>query len=239
MTTDRDPRCQATAPQGEVGIGVPSGAGRDVVVVAGGVPPAPTAAEGLPDDAYVIAADSGLDYARGLGLEVDLVIGDMDSVRAESLAAAAEVGIRIEQHPAAKDETDLELALARAIEGNPTQLVVIGGDAGRFDHLMGVALLIASPRYAAVRVEARLGSAVVHVVRDRVVLHGDAGSVVTLLPVHGRVHRVTTQGLVYPLAGEDLAPGTTRGLSNQMIGETATVGVRRGVLLVVQPHALG
>jgi thiamine pyrophosphokinase len=207
-----------------------------VVVVAGGDPPAPGAAAGLPADAYVIAADSGLDFAADLGLRVDLVVGDLDSVSDEALAAAKAAGTTIEQHPAAKDQTDLELALDRALDRRPDNIVVIGGAGGRFDHVLGGTLALASERYAGVSVEARLGTALVTVIRGAAALHGVPGELVTLLPVGGTARGITTDGLLYPLAGEDLGPGTTRGVSNELVATTAYIEVYDGVLLAIQPH---
>ena len=60
----------------------------------------------------------------------------------------------------------------------------------------------------------------------------------TPLPVAGTAHGVHTTGLRYPLLGEDLLPGSTRGVSNELLGAEATVSVGDGVLLAVQPHAL-
>lgn len=209
------------------------------------------------DRARVIAADSGLEHALALGLDVDLVVGDMDSVSPAALAAAEVAGSTVEQHPVAKDETDLELALNRALDllpaapggtgrtGHPSdgaksrgRVVVIGGVGGRLDHLLSVALLLAAPAYAEVSVEARLGPAALHVVRDVVTLHGRPGELVTLLPLHGPARGVTTEGLLYPLEDEDLGPGTSRGVSNVFRGETASVRLREGILLAIQPHAL-
>jgi thiamine pyrophosphokinase len=62
---------------------------------------------------------------------------------------------------------------------------------------------------------------------------------VTLLPVQGPARGVTTDGLLYPLAGEDLLPGTSRGVSNQLLHESATVTVADGVLVAIQPGQLG
>lgn len=197
----------------------------------------------------MVAADSGLEHALDLGLDVDLVVGDMDSVDASALDAAEAAGTKVEQHPGAKDETDLELALHRALDLLPAdvaegrsrrggRIVVLGGDGGRLDHLLSTALLLAAPAYADVAVEARLGPAFVHVVRDEVTLQGQPGDLVTLLPVHGPARGVTTDGLAYPLAGEELGPGTSRGVSNELLGPAATVRLQEGVLLTIQPLAL-
>src|SRR5690349_19765065 len=96
-----------------------------VVVVAGGHSSVGRALE-LPEDAHVFAADSGVDLALALGLHVDRAIGDFDSVSAAGLAAVEAAGAVVERHPAAKDATDLELALDAAVALEPARIVVVG-----------------------------------------------------------------------------------------------------------------
>jgi thiamine pyrophosphokinase len=67
------------------------------------------------------------------------------------------------------------------------------------------------------------------------VLAGAAGAVLTLLPVHGAALGVRTNGLRYPLRDEDLAAGTSRGVSNEFLGGPASVSVTAGVLLAIAP----
>ncbi|HEX6238094.1 MAG TPA: thiamine diphosphokinase [Acidimicrobiales bacterium] len=209
-----------------------------VIVVAGGGPPAPGVAARLPVGARVIAADSGLEHAARLGLTAEVVIGDMDSVAPAALEAAAAAGVRVERHPAAKDATDLELALDAALALRPAHLAVVsGGDPSRLDHVLAFALLLAEHRFATTSVEAWLGSTHLTVIGAgrTAQLAGRAGDLVTLLPLHGAAVGVTTSGLLYPLDDEDLPPGTTRGVSNEMLAEVATVALRGGVLVAVQP----
>jgi thiamine pyrophosphokinase len=205
-----------------------------VIVVAGGEP-GPARAPQLPDSATVIAADSGVDRALALGLHVDLAIGDFDSVSAHGLAAVEAAGARVERHPAAKDATDLELALDAALALGPERIVVVGSPGGRLDHVLGSLLLLAHERYANARVTAELGGARVDVVRGSAELVDEPGAVVSLLPVHGAAEGVTTEGLEYPLHGETLPAGTTRGISNVFVAGTAGVTVERGCLLAVRP----
>jgi len=208
-----------------------------VVVVTGGEPLDPHLADDVPADALVIAADSGVDHALAIGRHVDIAVGDFDSVTATGLQRSVDGGARVDRHPAAKDRTDLEIALDEvlALAPRPERVVVLGGAGGRLDHLLANALLLAAPAYASLRIEARMGAARVHVVRDRVELTGRAGDLVTLLAVGGPACGVRTDGLVYPLHGEALEPGSTRGVSNVLIGSHATVTLEHGVLLAVLP----
>lgn len=216
--------------------GAPAGT---AVVVAGGGPPDVTSLEAIPPDALVVAADSGLDHARAVGLRVDVVVGDMDSVTAVTLDDATADGVAIERHSEAKDATDLELALDVAVDRGARRIVVLGPDTGRLDHLLAAVALLASPRYAAVGVEGWLGPARLTVVRSSTTLFGWPGALVTLLPVHGPAEGVTTEGLLYPLDNEDLLPGSTRGVSNEMLGEQAGVALCGGVLVAIVPGDSG
>jgi len=205
-----------------------------IVVVTAGGPPAVRPRE-LPLGAAVIAADGGVDRALSLGLHVDLAIGDLDSVTTKGLQAAEAAGARVERHPAEKDATDLELALDAAVALGPARIVVVGSDGGRLDHLLGSLLLLADGRYAGPRIEAWLGAAHVDVIRGSLRLDGRPGDVVSLIPVHGDAEGVTTEGLVYPLSGETLTAGTSRGTSNLFSAAEAAVTVLRGCLLAVRP----
>src|SRR4249919_533273 len=107
-----------------------------VVIFAGGTRPLARRVRAIASEAsFVIAADSGADHARALGVPVDLAVGDFDSISAEGLGALERAGVRLEHHPSQKDATDLELALAAALALQPRRVVVLGGVHGRLDHL--------------------------------------------------------------------------------------------------------
>lgn len=205
------------------------------IVVAGGAPVDPRVLDGLPRGARVIAADSGLGHARTLGLDADVVVGDMDSVDPAALAEAAAAGALVVQHPVAKDATDLELALGWAHAAGHRRTVVIGGAGGRISHLLGNAAVIASPAFADMDVEWHLARATIRVVRPASPAHieGAAGDLVSLLAVGGPAEGVTTAGLRWRLTGATLGPGSTRGISNEMTDAAAGVTLGSGVLLAV------
>jgi thiamine pyrophosphokinase len=207
----------------------------DVVVVASGPGPGLT----LPRARHVVAADGGLLRARALGLEVDVVVGDLDSVTPDALADAESTGVRVVRYPQAKDGTDLELALDEAVAlcagaAMPRVLAVASAE-GRLDHLLSSLLLLGAERYAAVELDALVGDALVHVVRGERTLTGAPGELLTLLAIGGPATGVTTSGLEYPLRGETLEPGSTRGVSNVVTETEASVTLTGGVLLAIRP----
>ncbi|HEV8296253.1 MAG TPA: thiamine diphosphokinase [Acidimicrobiales bacterium] len=217
-------------------------ADRTVVVVAGGSePPASGVQAALPTaPALVIAADSGLAHAKLLGLAVDLVVGDLDSVDAAALERAVATGTRVERHPAAKDKTDLELALDVAVRdgGAGSRIVVVTSVGGRLDHGVANLLVLASPRYRDVRIDAFVDAWAVAVVRaGSRRLEARVGRLVTLLPVGGEAVGVTTSGLLYPLADETLHVGSSRGVSNVAQAVAFTVTVREGTVLAIREWA--
>ena len=206
-----------------------------LVVVSGGEAPSRGAVWAVPEGALVVAADRGLEHARALGLEVAVAVGDFDSASPEAVAAAERAGVRIERHVAEKDETDLELALDAAIDLEPARILVLAGRGGRLDHELSSLLLLCSEKYAGVQIDALVGEAKVHVVRGARELEGVRGELLTLLPAHGVAEGVRTAGLAYPLQGETLDAGSTRGVSNIFVERTARVALERGVLLAIRP----
>jgi len=199
---------------------------KTVVVLAGG--PDVPADFTLPEGATVIAADGGAE----LGVPVDLAVGDFDSTTTETLASIPAT----ERHPADKDATDLELALRAALKLEPDRILVVGSAGGRLDHLLGSLLLLAAEQYADVQVDARLGAAEAHVLRGERVLAGVPGELISLFALHGAAEGVVAEGLVYPLHGETLQPGSSRGTSNVFAGDEARISVARGVLLAIRPN---
>jgi thiamine pyrophosphokinase len=202
-----------------------------VVVVAGGSPPSSRALEEIPAGAPVIAADGGVDHALALGLDVELAIGDFDSATPEALESAG----RTERHPVEKDATDLELALRAALALQPRRILVVGGIEGRLDHLFSELLILGAEDLAGVEVDAVLGEARVHVVRGERVLSGAEGELISLFALNGPAMGIETEGLAYPLRGETLMPGSSRGISNMFSATEARVSLERGLLLAVRP----
>jgi thiamine pyrophosphokinase len=189
----------------------------------------------VPDDALVVAADGGLAEANRLGVHVDLVVGDLDSVNEADLGAFDRRGGRVRRHPEDKDATDLDLAIAASIESGVGRVVIVGGSGGRLDHLLGNIVLLASPRFGEIEVDAVFGASRLHVVRGRRGLSGVPGELISLFALGGPARGVRTEGLRWALHDAELDEGSSLGVSNRFLGERAVVEVGSGVLLAVRP----
>lgn len=194
----------------------------------------------------VIAADGGARHASQLGVDIDLWVGDGDSIGEDALVALGASGVPLERSRPDKDESDTELAVLAALRRGAGGVVIVGALGGRrIDHTLANVGLLAMPELAG-------RSATILDARSRIslirapgpeggpverILPGEPGGVVTLLALGDAVEGVSTRGLAYPLVDEPLTAGRARGLSNVRTSRGAAVVVGRGLLLVVESPA--
>jgi thiamine pyrophosphokinase len=185
-----------------------------------------------PDD-FILCADGGTRHVLTLELLPQLVIGDLDSTDNNDLQQLQGAGVQIELFPRDKNETDLELALAHAVELNPGQILIAAALGGRIDQALANISLLSKPQLAARDIRLDDGVEEVFFCRAQVRVHGGSGDIVSLIPWGSPVHGIQTQGLKWPLKDETLHPDKTRGISNEMLSESATITIGSGLLLVV------
>jgi thiamine pyrophosphokinase len=205
------------------------------IVVAGGDAALDDAAQ-LAGADLVIAADSGAAWLAARHIRPDVVIGDMDSVDPALLDRLAADGVRIERHPPNKDASDAELAVERAMNAGGDDVTIIGALGGeRLDHELANLLLLGD-RHWATGLRIVRGGTVIRALRggDSLTLGGAVGDIVTLLSIDGDAAGVRTHGLEYPLNGQTLPLGRSRGLSNSVEHTPASVSLERGTLLVIE-----
>ena len=184
----------------------------------------------------VLCADGGMRNAAALGIWPDVVIGDLDSLPEGAMEMLEAHGVHVALHPRAKDETDLELALLYAAAHGARQATVLGTRGGRLDHELGNLLLLAHPDLRGIDVRFRADRQEALLVEGEKVLVGKPGDLLSLLPIGGDAHGITTHGLEYALSDETLYLGRTRGISNAFVGSRATVRLGSGILLAIHTH---
>ncbi len=214
---------------------------KHTIVITGGSSPDPRALDHVGGHDEVVCADSGFDHALSLGLDVDLLVGDLDSISDHGRAEARRRGTSMLVADVDKDLTDTELALSASVARGATVITLLAGGGDRLDHLLGTISALASDTLSHLdHVAAWIAWDHLVVARpDRpVTLELPPGSLVSLLPLDGSARGVHTTGLRWPLHGETLRADRARGVSNEVVAPEMSVRLDDGVLAVIAPGLL-
>jgi thiamine pyrophosphokinase len=140
-------------------------------------------------------------------------------------------------HPRDKDATDGQLAVERALEVEPSGVWMLGFLGGpRLDQALANVMLLLRVELAATLLDER-NELVLLRPGSQHTWRAERGEVISLMPLGEDAHGVRTVGLRWPLDGERLTPGDTRGVSNEAVSDEVGVSVERGVLLVTRHFA--
>ncbi len=116
----------------------------EILLAAGGKPPAGFWFKEVAADKKIWAIDKGLEICQNCGILPEFLIGDFDSAKNSSVRQAENAGIKIERQPVEKDFTDTELALIRAEECGKDFAVLTGAFGGRADHFYNLLFVCAA-----------------------------------------------------------------------------------------------
>lgn len=187
----------------------------------------------LPGD-FLVAVDGGLHHLKRLGLNPDLLIGDLDSVDASELAEIIDAGIEVQRFPPAKDQTDLELALEYALKNGYAQIVIAYPFGERMDHTLGNLGLLSRPDLAGKTLSLDDGQMEARLLDASASLTTQPGDLISLIAWGIPVEGIITKGLQYSLNNESLVPWQTRGISNVALANSIEIDLRSGRLLIIR-----
>lgn len=155
----------------------------------------------------------------------DLIIGDFDSLKKIPKDAP------VIKYPLDKDFTDAELALEYCRKIKAKEVVVVGLLGRRLDHL--ITNLMSLSKYNFKIIE---GNQEIFIVKNKSIIKGKPGDLISLIPLSGDCRGVTTVGLKWPLQVRNLQVGSSLGVSNVMLSKSAQVSLKAGCLLVVHTY---
>lgn len=177
----------------------------------------------------VIAADRGFDSLMAYGVRPDLAVGDFDSLGHRPNHP------NVIQLPTEKDDTDMVFALRKGIELGYRRFILLGGVGGRLEHTLGNLQLLnwlAGQGGQGFLVGEKTAATCI---RDgkRVDFPASMSGSLSVLCISGMAEGVDLVGLKYPLEKHTLTSQFPLGLSNQFLGQEATVSVETGSLLLL------
>lgn len=202
---------------------------RGLVITGGNGPPATVLREWSRGVRLIVAADSGLEHALAAGVEPDMVVGDMDSLRDQGLLQQFPVE-RVRSFDQDKDDTDTEIALDFLFSEGCDEVVLAGGGGGRLDHLVGILAIFDRERHPTLWLT---DTDEVTAVDRHLERRGMRRRVVSFFPVGSETCRMTSTGLEWPLDELEWQHGDV-GISNRVVGDVLRVDMLSGRLIMVQ-----
>ena len=177
---------------------------------------------------YVIAADRGYDSRMAYGVNPDLVVGDFDSL------GEVPNHPNVIQLPAEKDDTDMVFALRQGLDLGYRRFVMLGGVGGRLEHTLGNLQLLDWLASQGAQGFLAGEKTVATAVRNGTLTFPAAMSgYLSVLCNSGTARGVTLRGLKYPLERYTMTGSFPLGVSNQFLGQPASVSVEDGCLLLL------
>ncbi len=180
---------------------------------------------------FKVAADSGAELMRKIGIHPDLLVGDMDSISKKTLEFYEEKGVKILRFPTKKDEIDTELAVIQA-EKNSGVVLIAGAFGNRLDQTLAVFRLV--EKYSNVV----LFNEKLYVLKvtKRVKLSSAPGETWSILPLRNDALGVSLRGFEYTLEKKVMEYLRPYGISNVSLGNEVEVDPGNGTLLVFRYH---
>ena len=186
---------------------------------------------------YIIVADSGMEFMRRVGLKPNMIIGDFDSVKEDTLNFFKEQqGISWKELNPVKDDTDTEFAIRQAIELGAKEITILGATGTRLDHVLGNIALLGIGLQEQVDIRLVDSNNRIRMIDKSMKLRNTEqfGNFVSLVPYTGEVKGVTLKGFKYPLQDYTMGVFSSLGISNEVVEEEAEILFEEGILLVIE-----
>ncbi len=181
---------------------------------------------------YIISADGGARHLRRMGIAPHILMGDFDSAHSGDMKYFADRGIEIYRFPVEKDMTDSELAIEMALEKGADEIVLLAATGTRLDHSAANIFLLKKLMDRGIKACIADEYNRVFMSDRSFTVEAIDGYKLSLIPISDKVTGVSTNGLKYPLNNATMTLGTSWGISNEFLEETASVEVEEGILLV-------
>ncbi|MRH42215.1 thiamine diphosphokinase [Aquibacillus halophilus] len=183
-----------------------------------------------------IGADKGAMTLLNQKITPDIAIGDFDSITESELKLVKQESHHFEIFPIEKDETDLELAVKKALELKPTKIYLFGVTGGRLDHGMASIQLLyklIEEKVSGIIIDGSnqmelKAPGVYHIYDDPIY------SNISFLPFSQKVIGISLEGFYYSLSNTTINWGSTLCISNKLLLEKGTFSFREGILLVIK-----
>ena len=185
----------------------------------------------------IIAGDRGLEALYQLKIIPNHVVGDFDSVSPEILEFYKKQSqIIFHTFHAEKDNTDTDIALQLAIRLKSSKITIMGALGKRMDHAIANIHILKDALEANIPCQMIDEHNRIYLINKEMTLEKEKvyGKYVSLIPLTSTVEGLSLTGFKYPLKDYTLPIGTSLGISNEIIGDTAHIQMKNDILIVIE-----
>lgn len=208
-----------------------------IIIAAGAPPTKKLLTQEITSNSTIIAVDGGANCLRKYHIMPHYLIGDLDSIAANTLEFFTKQNLPVERYPRDKDTTDTNLALQKAISLGATKIVFLGCLGGkRTDHLLGALGLLATCLELKIPAYLKDDYQIISLLDSSTTISGNYGSVFSLQPYGYSVKNLTIRNSKYELNNYELKMGDVLTLSNEIRDQDVIVQFTSGRLLLIQNY---
>lgn len=185
------------------------------------------------DDTIIVAADGGSKHLDNLGIEPDYIVGDLDSSDAYEKLKDKFKSAKFMLFDAEKDYTDMELAIETAKQSGAEEIYIYGCLGNRMDHTFGNVLLLKYMHDNNIKgyIIDEL-NCIEYLSNEEKVIKTGGYKYFSFVPIEGDVKSITLIDMKYPLNEKYVDFGSTLGISNEILGDSAKVILKESSALI-------
>ncbi len=193
----------------------------------------------LQDGDICVAVDAGFYYCEPFGVDPDLIIGDMDSVKEKG--EWSDIEEIMEENPemveilsTEKDDTDTLAAIKAGFARGYRRFCLFGALGKRLDHTIANIQCLSYILNQGGKGYIMDGKMEITAIKNDTIRYAaDSQGTLSLFALGERAEGVSIKGMKYLLEDAVVTNDFPIGISNEFIGEEAEITVRNGMLLLI------
>jgi len=205
-----------------------------VIIISGGSPPSKELLiKEISENTFLIGADSGANCLYFYNIKPDLLVGDFDSIDEIVMDYFTKNNCEIDVYSKEKDFTDTEIAVKKALNMKPSEIVLLGCTGGRVDHLLGNIGLLKVCLEEGVNACIKDGNNVIRLINSSTSLKGNLGDIFSVQSYCDEIIGLTIEGAKYPLNNYNLKIGQGISISNEFKENKVRIKFKSGTLMII------
>lgn len=178
-------------------------------------------------DDLLICADAGYSYVKDMNLDIDLIVGDFDSL------CNIPANVNIYKLPKEKDETDLFVAIEEGMKKGYTEFHIYGALGGRIEHSIANIQILSNLTTRNIKAKLFDRNTIIEVLSLGTHIYSEEMNGYISLFSLTEESIISINHLKYELQNKVITNLFPLGIDNEFIGRVATINIHKGLVLSI------